>query len=422
MGIHRKTVLKAFSYLRCDDFAAYLTQMAAKGWHFKEWGAGLVFEKGTPEKVQYAVEVFIDGSEYDTRPDVHTHEFAEYCKAAGWELIDAKRKFVIFKKVREDAVDILTPKERLETIAKEERKEIFQKMSLSYTWSILQLLRFNSSDFVNHIFSNGLLLISAAWISLAICATFRFIHYLVWKHISESKIDRGEDVFFGGRKNLFAFTGGWYSWLTTAVGIVVLTGLSVTCQIGTLIIVISTIAVFVVMGYLIARFRPDSETNQIIQIIVSILLVTSLLTGAVVIFFTQDSWHGDPAEVPLYYADIGGEAGEITDIFVDRSTSIFGSALRCRVTYEEENIGYSVYLSDHPWVIDTIWEDEMDRKYNQTGEFVTELWGAVEARRNAAGEYLVKYADAIVIIGFADDSILTAEDVAVIRAALLERR
>jgi hypothetical protein len=203
---------------------------------------------------------------------------------------------------------------------------------------------------------------------------------------------------------------------------VVITGLTVTSQIGTLIIMLSTVVVLGVMGYLIARFRPDSDTNQIIQIVVSILLVCAILTGTVVIFNLDSTRNHDPKEVPLYYTDIGGEAGEIQDIFVDRSTSIFGSALRCRVTYEEEYIGYSVYLSDHPWVIDTIWEDEMDRKYNQTGEFVTELWGALEARRNAAGEYLVKYPDAIVIIGFADDTILTAEDVAVIRAALMESR
>jgi hypothetical protein len=48
MAKNRKTVFKGFSYLQCDDFAAYLSHMAAKGWHFKEFNIGLVFEKGTP--------------------------------------------------------------------------------------------------------------------------------------------------------------------------------------------------------------------------------------------------------------------------------------------------------------------------------------------------------------------------------------
>ena len=116
MGNNRKTVLKHFGYLRCDDFAAYLTEMAAKGWHFKEWKIGLVFEKGKPENVRYAVEVFIKGSEYDMWPGPHTEEFAQYCEAAGWKLVDAKYKYMIFKQVREDAMDILTPQERLENI------------------------------------------------------------------------------------------------------------------------------------------------------------------------------------------------------------------------------------------------------------------------------------------------------------------
>ena len=46
MGKTKKTTFKRFDYMHCDDFAKYLERMAAKGWHFKEWGAGLKFEKG----------------------------------------------------------------------------------------------------------------------------------------------------------------------------------------------------------------------------------------------------------------------------------------------------------------------------------------------------------------------------------------
>ena len=164
MARNRKTVLKGFNYLQCDDFAAYLTDMAAKGWHFKEWKAGLVFERGEPEKTQYAVEVFIDGSEYDTRPDVHTQAFAEYCEAAGWKLMDAKRKFVIFQKIRADAVAILTPQERLANIAKEERKDVLYRLVIGYIWVFLLLSRFIGSTFVHVIYSNQTLLLCAVWL------------------------------------------------------------------------------------------------------------------------------------------------------------------------------------------------------------------------------------------------------------------
>ena len=118
MSSNKKTVLKGFDYMHCDDFAKYLEDMAAKGWHFEEWGAGLKFEQGEPEQATYAVEVFTKASENDMRPEPQTEEFAEYCEVAGWKLVDAKQKFCIFKKVREDAVALFTPKERVENAFK----------------------------------------------------------------------------------------------------------------------------------------------------------------------------------------------------------------------------------------------------------------------------------------------------------------
>ena len=90
MSRNIKTTFKAFDYMHCDDFARYLSEMAAKGWHFKEWGAGLKFEKGEPAQVKYAVEVFTKASENDLRPEPNTQEFAEYC-----EKIRNEREFYI---------------------------------------------------------------------------------------------------------------------------------------------------------------------------------------------------------------------------------------------------------------------------------------------------------------------------------------
>ena len=113
MSAKCKTVLKGFTYMHCDDFAKYLSNMAAKGWHFKEWGAGVKFEKGEPEEAVYAVEVFTKASENDLRPEPNTQEFAEYCEAAGRKFIDAKQKYCIFKKVDENALELFTPEERV---------------------------------------------------------------------------------------------------------------------------------------------------------------------------------------------------------------------------------------------------------------------------------------------------------------------
>jgi len=422
MSKNTKTVLKGFRYLQCDDFAAYLMKMAAKGWHFKAWKAGLVFEKGIPQDVTYAVEVFIDGSEYDTRPGVHTREFAEYCEAAGWQLVDAKRKFVIFRRTREDAVPILTPSERLENIAREERKAILEKMALSYAWCVLQLLNFTGAQFVNRIFSNELLLISAVWFSLAFCATGRFLHFLFWKRKCKRAVDSGEIIHFGARRNLFSFANGWYSWLSTGMILVFVVGLAMSKRYDTLIFALIFAAVLLIMAYLIARFRPDAGTNQAIQIVVSMLMVLVVMVASVVIVLSNNNNTHIPADIPLYYEDIGGKAGAIKDSDMDSSESVFGSALRCWLEYEDEYVFYYVYTSDHPWIINTIWDGRMEHKYNQDGENVASLFGAVAAIRNGNGDYLVRYEDQILILSFSEDTVLTAENVTVILAALRESR
>ncbi|MBR6399512.1 MAG: DUF2812 domain-containing protein, partial [Lachnospiraceae bacterium] len=114
----KRHIFRSFPYTRSDDFAAWLSEMAAKGWIFEGFGLGLIFEKGEPQEITYAVNTFLPGSEMDTRPEPQAEEFAEYCRAAGWELVDAKKRFCVFKRVQEDAVPILTEEEMVENAAR----------------------------------------------------------------------------------------------------------------------------------------------------------------------------------------------------------------------------------------------------------------------------------------------------------------
>ena len=87
----KKVLYRRFRYRNCDDLAELLQDMAMKGWHFTQWKLGLEFEKGLPQKVCYRVEVFPDASNYDYLPEREALEYSEYCRAAGWALVDAKR-------------------------------------------------------------------------------------------------------------------------------------------------------------------------------------------------------------------------------------------------------------------------------------------------------------------------------------------
>lgn len=423
MARKQKTVWKGFDYLHCDDFAAFLEEMAAKGWHFREWGAGLVFEKGEPRQDTYAVEVFSEATEYDTRPEPQTEEFAAYCEAAGWVLVDAKRKFCIFRKVRPDAVEILTPQERLHNIAKEERKEIWQKVGLCSWMTALELLQLTGySSFVNRIFSNYSLLIDAMWIVLFLATVGRCIHFYLWKHKSERKLEQGEAVCFRKTKRLFSFLNGWYGWITSGVVLIYFAAILLTKQYASLLYVGVILAPMILMAYLIAKFRPDAVTNQIIQTVVPLLVFLAAMIVTIGVMFTDEEEPVRVEDVPLLYADIGGEAGELEEVTLDGSESIFGSAMRCWLYYEDVHVYYWVYKTEHQWILDKIWNEEMERKYNQLGSDCTKQWGAEIAVRSAAESYLVRYPDAILIFNGDENAELTQEQIDIIRKTLYESR
>ena len=140
--------------------------MAKEGWHFKEWKWGLVFEKGEPEKVEYAVEIFYKGSGYDFKPDKNTEEFAEYCKEAGWEFVDYCRKYLIFKKISEDAEDIVTAKEHFENAVKEEVKNAYSQLLY---WGLIAGINLKSS-FIDAVYYNA-------------CNISNLFHWLIWKSV-----------------------------------------------------------------------------------------------------------------------------------------------------------------------------------------------------------------------------------------------
>lgn len=419
----RKTVLKGFDYLRCDDFARYLEEMSAKGWHFKEWGAGLVFEQGQPRRDTYAVEVFSEASEFDTRPEPQTEEFAEYCEAAGWELVDAKRKFCIFRKVRPDAVEILTQEERLQNIAKEERREIWQHLGLAAMLSASRLLQYTSyTSFVNNIFSNDALLADAMWFVLFFAAVARCVHFYLWKHRTGRRIAQGERVYWGRSKNVFSFLGGWYGWIAGSFVASFFVILLLRGACFPLFAMGATIGSLVLMAYLIAKFRPDAVTNQIIQTVFPLLICLLVMVVTLGVMFTNEEEPVLQEDIPLLYTDIGGEAGELEEVTLDGSSSVFGSAMRCWLYYEDDHIYYQIYKTEHRWILDKMWNEEMKRKYNQNGTDCTDLWEAEAAFRTLPGYYRVRYEDAVLYVNLPEGVELTKAQADTIRKALYESR
>lgn len=411
MAKNTKTVRKGFDYRNCDDFAAYLNHMARQGWHFKEWRAGLVFEKGTPENAVYAVEVFSKQDETDTRPLPETREFAEYCEAAGWQFVDASRKFTVFKRIREDAVPIMTDEERFETISKASGQSVWRWLGISLAWSIMQILEFRSG-FKYSIFRNRELIVAGTWFLLFILAAARALQFLLWKRRCVRRMDRGMTLFFGRDAS-----DKWDSWLYLSILGFQTVSLAYIGEGWISLIILGMAAALVLMGFLIARFRPEATVSAIIQALGGSAIFIAALTAFTITGQSEKQLDLAVVEPPAVYADIWESPGEPEDVYSKRFESVFGSWNICSLDYGDAELYYEVFRSDYDWVLDEVWRGILKGRATREGTDCTELWGAEIAILSTADYYKVRFDNTILDI-HCDRHPLTEADIAAIIAAL----
>lgn len=415
MARNKKTVFKGFDYMHCDDFARLLMDMAAKGWHFKEWGVGLKFEKGEPEQAVYAVEVFSKASENDMRPEPKTKEFAEYCEAAGWKFIDAKQKFCIFKKIDEDAAELFTPEERVTNSFKASTTGLAISLLVLYGINaLLQWININTL-FGRYVFSGLFLFNFSIWNVMFLGQLITFVYAFFKKNKLFKEIREGKDIYIGNQKgNKLHFSVK--DVYTGILSVLLLYYIAMMQQTGLLIMCIVIIGSTLLMAILVNKFRPERDTNTVIQWLFSVGLFLVLILSCVVIISDSDekvSMYQD--EVPLYISDYRETEDKIDDIDLYHEANCFGSVDNCFVFYEEDSISYTIYRSPNSRILDRIWEEEFgERKYNEGAADCTSDWGAKQAMRNKNGIYFVRYEDSILIFNDEEDVYLTPDQINII--------
>ena len=418
MGARTKTVLKGFDYMHCDDFAKYLMNMAAKGWHFKEWSIGLKFEKGEPEDVTYAVEVFTKASENDMRPEPHTQEFAEYCEVAGWKLIDAKQKFCIFKKVDENALELFTPEERVNNSLKGMLSGA--AILLLVLYGINALLQWMNvfSFFKDQIFSNTLFFNLGIWTVMFIGQLSSMIYAYFKCRKMKKAIAKGESIYIGINKD-----GKFHIGMRDVyVAILIVLLLSYLFMIGQKELVLLNVFIIVatlVFAFVIAKIRPENNTNVIIQMVFSVVLMLTIMVSVVGIFSAEREHEMTKDEVPLLISDYREFHEEIDDISYYHERNLLGSSDIYFIYGEEKSIHYKVYRSEYTKILDKIWEEEVyGREYNEGAVDGARDWKAEQAFRNKIGTYYVRYENIILVFNDYEDVYLSVEQINIIRDKL----
>src|SRR5699024_10972740 len=198
---------KYYRYIESDAFAQYLHEMSLKGWHLKEWKFWLEFEKGECQDIEYVVEVFPKGSEMDVKPGMNAEEYAEYCRAAGWELVDGRRRFCIFREISEDATPIVTEEERFSNICRAAGRWWLIRLLTTGVVYATSAVGITWSDFVIMLFSNAILVVLLMLAGLAVYEILQCIRLTVWQVKGRRKIRRGERPFYGKWRGRYVLYG-----------------------------------------------------------------------------------------------------------------------------------------------------------------------------------------------------------------------
>lgn len=415
MSAKLKTVIKGFDYMHCDDFAKYLMEMAAKGWHFKEWGIGLKFEKGEPAQVTYAVEVFTKASEQDLRPEPDTEEFAEYCEAAGWEFVDSKQKFCVFRKKEADAVPLFTQEERVNNVVKGTFSTSARILLVLYGINaVLQWVNL-CSFFEKNIFSGVFLFSFSIWNVLFVGQLIAFVYAWIKKHILLKKLRRGELIHIGNRvdggfsfdwKNFYiaciVFLLTYYFFAMDQMWLVVMNG----------IVIVGAIVFAVVLN----KFRPDYETNILWQGIFSIVMIVAIVVFSVTAISSDETKkENEQIKMPVVITDYREEGEDLTNVYHTHNANILGSMDYYYGYGTEVTLSYRVYKSEYSMILDKIWEDFMEEmEINEEVEDVTADWHADKAISTKGGWYYVRYENAFLMYKDESELDLTKNQIDVI--------
>lgn len=420
MGTTTKTVFKNYDYSRCDDFAAYLSRMAAKGWHFREWGFGLEFDRGEPQQVEYAVEVFTKASESAVLPQPKTREFGDYCKAAGWEFVDSQRKFCIFRKIDEQAVRIFTPEERITNVFRsivtvsDVIGAVFLALFILFSWyRIIDLSVLN-------LFNEEKIWMLSTWSLLCLEYLCGFVSAFWLRAKLKKELRKEQEIYVGYQKNRRYFFRVQHLFRLLLLAAVVYFFVTL-CSLKMAVIIGVTLALILVFSYWLHKYRPELKENVVAKVFFVVFLMILLSRmGRTTVKMTDEYVSEQLKKFPILPVEYGVNYGKIKAPVATNEKTIFGSKDSYSYYYEVGQHWYSnfymVYRTPLEKLLDHVWEDELSvEENNKNGRDCTEDWGAVRAIRGEDGIYYVRYENALFLFSDKTDVELTAESIALFR-------
>lgn len=395
----KQRIINTFCYRDCDAFAEFLHSQSLQGWHFKEFRFGLLFEKGEPADIFYTVEIFPKGTEMDTRPERDTEEYAEYCEAAGWRLIDSSRKFCVFCRTKEDAVPIVEPEERFANIRKAEWRLWLSGAIPVFLLSGLQWYQFLTWNFKNWIFSDLMPFLLLFVTSACIEKFIEGASLAYWSFTKKRMLKSGGIPVYGWKRRWIAKA---FLSIIYFLPLFFLVFYLKRSFVPYLLPAVLSLALLLLVTIGIAFLRPARSDNYIFQIVAGIgfAFCITVATAAMIFYDSDPEYTGKDAQAfPLIQADYRQMNGAVTAVNTDHMENILGS--KSYFLNESDSLSYTIYQSLHPWILDRLWADALpDREARQ--EDRTRVWESISAVSyvydNGISNELVRYPDKILIL------------------------
>lgn len=423
MGTQYKRVRREFDYMHCDDFAAYLSEMAAKGWHFKIWEDGLVFEEGEPADVTYAVEVFNKAKERDLGPGQDAFEFSEYCESAGWKFIDSRRKFCVLKKIREDAVPLFTSEERVKNAWKPSF-HIAEIIAVVLCIGLMALVANSFASFVG--FTNFIFACEEVFKGLVFCiGLFGLLCSYgerIWIRIRlGADIKNGKEIYLGNHRK-----GAFYIYMVQVLllgaFVIFLIDLCLLGHVEFAVLALAAAAVILLFRVFLLRERPERGKRREMTIAYCAAILLGFMVMGMNNSGSVDLRKNAAQEMPFlvtHYREYP-YASKYKSANISRTRSIFGKSTEYTAWYTidektDQRIRYNAYESRCDWVLNKIWSDAKKEAVSDGITYCTDDWDALEAFRNGGGDYYVKYDNMIFVLHELPDVYLTKEQVDIIR-------
>lgn len=399
-----RRVFRNFRYTECDAFSEYLHEMSLEGWHFRKWKMGLVFEKGEPADITYCVEVFPKGSEMDLKPEKQAEEYADYCGAAGWELIDGQRKFCIFRRKDPEAPPIVTEVERFANVRKAEWRKLILELLVPGILTAEFWIRALGREFPDWIFFPPYLWILLVVTMMTAGRILQCGWTILWSVRGKRALREGKPVSY--ERQPFRRGMEWVLVILLEVGVMALLVWVGMPKSG--LVLAGSILVLLAISVAISWFRPSRDTNWLIQIAGGLVLAVLLIIVVTAAVFTESGTAENRkalAQLPFTQADYCEMTGQPDYAEYICMKSLFGSWMQGTVIWMNEDLegnvlSYDVYRSEYKWVLDKVWKMEKDTAYYRDAEETDPRpWKALEVQNNMRGiAVCARYEDALLFL------------------------